>query len=259
MGMYHFAYKFPVENFLKEVRPIIACLEKGIIQPLYDRAIPTYENALRLDRRDRIPAILDHHGYLYYWGQDIPPLDLLDEEDVRALLMIVLAEYLSPSKASLADHWHLFGTTLTMLGWEDSDLLVCGVPTPYLLRPTFFPPGETFRSLVQTRRYRREPPLWQWLGGTMDGGTGWLSPSRVQGLQNRLASTQNQVMEATDRTLTAILRQATSQSPHLAGLYRDITTPQRQKYLLLELFDRAQAMLTGAAKEKMGLFLTISG
>lgn len=261
MGMYQFVYTFPIDQFQTEIGPIIAHLENGFVQPLYDRAAPIYKKALQLDRENRLPTILDDHG-LYLWGREIPPSDLLDQEDLRILLMVLLADYLSFSEGSLGDHWLLLEITLTRMGWnrEDTELLVYGLPMPYLLRPKHFPAGKTFLSLVETGQYGKEHPRWQWLGGAMDGGAGWVNREMVQNFWDKVVTTKSTIMKATEQILDAIFKETISKAPHhYARLYQDMETSQSKKEFLLDLLRKRQAALASAKKREEGLFLAISG
>lgn len=259
MAMYHFVYTFPVDQFQIEVEPIIARLENGFVQPLYDRATSIYKEALQLDRKDRIPTILDDHN-LYYW-ESSPPLDSLDEEDIRVLLTILLVNNLSFCESSLGEHWGLFENALTGVGWsrEDAALLVYGLPMPYLLRPKCFPTGRTFHSLVETKQYRKEPPRWQWLGGAMDGGAGWLSQDMIRQLWDKVLVTKNLIIEASDQTLAAIFGESAPPSAYYAPMYGDTAPSKDRKEFLLGLLEGMQSALASAKEKGEGLFLAISG
>lgn len=237
MAILHTAYLFDWEAFRAAALPLAQAVDRS-------------DDALL---RARANAVLDHlqrdeREWLLHDPKSNPLLDLgrwpspLKPDQIGYCFLVLLSSFLRRSPASLLGDWAILHAGLAALGWRENDavLLTRGLYAEVLLRP-----GRVADPLLRpTLGGDTSRDDYAWWVRARNGDTGWLDTATVARLLPRLQALQGDLARLDGEQLRRATYPTTGRS----------ASPAR----LLTGYQHAVAMLTAAAQEDRGVFMTIS-
>lgn len=250
MGLLHRAYLLNAGGFKEKVAPILASLDTGDAQPLYEQAVAIYQQTvpgewiLRL-AGDSLLDIREVNSVGHPWKDPIEnrlkDASTIPPYEIGYWLLIIFSTFLERCPGMGSNYSILEWVLGDMLGWnqEDKQLLFEGVSTSLLLKP------DTVPVLVVAR----EDPYWHWMIPSHSKSRGWLSQEQISYLYQRLLL-EKETIQTFDY----------SRFGDHHGVFR-IDVPDGQLDYLKRLqaaFGRAIMMLEAAQQAKMEVYMTMS-
>jgi hypothetical protein len=249
MGLLHRAYLLNAGGFKEKIAPILASLDAGDPQPLYEHATAIYQQIvpgewiLRLAGNSLLD-IREVNSVGHPWKDPIvnrlKDASAIPSYEIGYWLLIIFSTFLERCPGMGGNYSILEWVLGDMLGWNQGDklLLFEGTSTSLLLKPNLPPASEA----------RRGDPYWHWMIARSSRG-GWLSQDQVSYLYQRLLL-EKETIQTFDY----------SRFGDHHGVF-SIDVPDGQLDYLKRLqaaFGRAIMMLEAAQQAKMELYMTIS-
>ncbi len=188
MGIFHKAYFFNPEDFLKSVSPYLIALKKGEEGYLFLRsaAIEVYDNNLTAQ------SLAEEYGG---WDRNaiitqISPYYTQEPEDVAFWLVLLLYSFCQnkkPQSIGLGDNWRLMQNILKELEWhvEDINLVIKGKKIKTLFM------GET---LTNKKMINEDTNFLDYVNPfSQSGQLGWLSLQEVQVFSETLKASEHKL------------------------------------------------------------------
>lgn len=250
MGLIHRAYLLDAGGFRRNSIPILASLDAGNAQPLYEQAAAIVQQTvpgewiLRL-AGDSLLDIREVNSVGHPWRYPIETrlrnASSIPSYEIGYWLMIIFSTFLKRCPGVGGNYSILEWVLGDMLGWsqEDKQLLFEGVSTSLLLKPDLPPASEA----------RREDPYWHWMIPSHSKSRGWLSQEQISYVYQRLLSEKGTIQTFDHSRF----------GDHRGVIKIDVPDGQLD-YLrgLKAAFGRALMMLEAAQQAETELYMTIS-